>query len=127
MNKDIRLAIAFKGHRKRKKLRKLLGDRSDSYLIDFWITVATDCPDGVLKGWDAEDIAFACDWEGEPKDLIDSFIKSGWLDENGTGYVVHDWEEHQGWACHAKKRSDAARTAANKRWEDKRVGKKDDK
>ena len=127
MNKDIRLAVAFKGHRKRKKLRKLIGDKSDSYLIDFWITVATDCPNGILKGWDKEDIAFACDWDEEPDKLIDSLIKSGWLDKNDDNYSVHDWEEHQGWACHAKKRSEAARTAANKRWEVKRSLSKDDK
>ena len=120
MNRDIRLATAFKGHRKRKKLRKLIGDGAESYLIDFWITVATDKPDGILTGWDEEDIAFASNWDEEPKTLIDAFLKSGWIDKENGVYSVHDWEEHQGWACHAKKRSEAARKAANKRWEGKR-------
>jgi len=120
MNSDIRLAIAFKGHRKRKKLRKLIGDRADSYLIDFWLTVATDCPDGILAGWSDDDVAYSCDWDGEPKEFTEALVQSGWLDTANDGFIVHDWEEHQGWACHSKKRSEVARNAANKRWESKR-------
>lgn len=118
MNTDIRISVSFKGHRKRKKLRRLLGDRSDSYLIDFWITVSTDCPKGVLVGWTPEDIADACCWNGDPKDITDAFLSSGWIDidENGQ-YSVHDWDKHQAWACNADKRSEAARAAAKKRWD----------
>ena len=34
MNSDIRLAVSFRGHRKRKRLRLLLGPGSTDYLID---------------------------------------------------------------------------------------------
>ena len=121
MNTDIRLSVSFKGHRKRKKLRRLLGDKSDSYLIDFWITVSTDCPNGILEGWNNDDIADSCGWEGEPDEIANAFIASGWLDiDTETNiYSVHDWDEHQAWACNSKKRSEAARSAANKRWEKK--------
>lgn len=120
MNKDIRLAVSFKGHRKRKKLRKLVGDKADSYLLDLWLTVATDCPEGDLSDWDEEDIALSCGWEGDPKEIVESLVKTRWIDETKDGYKIHDWEEHQGWACHAKKRSKIAKAAANKRWEKKR-------
>ncbi|GAB6096418.1 hypothetical protein JCM14469_26710 [Desulfatiferula olefinivorans] len=117
MNSDIRLSIGFKNHRKRKKLRRLVGDRADSYLIDLWLTVALDRPDGVLTGWNADDVADSCGWEGEPKMLLDALTESGWIDVAEDGLmVVHDWSEHQSWACKAGLRSELARKAAEKRW-----------
>jgi len=117
MNTDIRIATSFKGHRKRKKLKRILGFGSEVYLIDLWLTVAMDCPDGILVGWNEEDIADACDWPEDPKELVDGLIKSTWLSINTEGvYVIHDWNEHQGWASKAKIRSEAAKKAADIRW-----------
>ena len=120
MNKDIRLATSFKGHRKRKKLKRLLGFGAEVYLIDLWLSVAMACPEGVLIGWYNQDIADACDWDGDPEQLVSAFIESGWIDigEDGT-YILHDWDEHQGWACHAKTRSRSAKKAADIRWNKK--------
>ena len=43
MNTDIRISVSFKGHRKRKKLKLYLkDDGATEYLIDLWISVATD-------------------------------------------------------------------------------------
>ena len=117
MNTDIRIATSFKGHRKRKKLVRLIGPRAEVYLIDLWITVAMDCPDGVLVGWDEGDIADACDWPDDPKKLVDSLIEANLLAKDSDGnYVIHGWCEHQGWACKAKQRSESARKAANAKW-----------
>ena len=117
MNKDIRLATSFKGHRKRKKLKRILGFGAEIYLIDLWLTVAMDCPEGILVGWDEEDISDACDWPGDPNELVTALIESGWLEKDSDGeYVIHDWCEHQGWACKAKQRSNTAKQAANARW-----------
>ncbi len=121
MNKDIRLATSFKGHRKRKRLIRLLGFGAEVYLIDLWLTVAMDCPEGVLIGWDEEDIADACDWEEEPQKLVDALIESHWLEKDADGeYALHDWCEHQGWACRAKERSEIAKKAAEVRWAKKK-------
>lgn len=117
MNSDIRIAISFKGHRKRRRLRRLIGDRSDSYLIDLWITVALDCPTGHLVGWDEIDVADSCGWEGDPKEIVGAFIDSGWLEKDVNGeYAMHDWCEHQSWACGADARSMRAKKAAAARW-----------
>jgi hypothetical protein len=126
MNRDIRLATSFKGHRKRKKLKRLLGFGAEVYLIDLWLTVAMDCPEGVLTGWNEEDIADSCDWPEEPKELVDALIGSGWLEKNSNGeYVLHDWGEHQGWACNANARSEAASKNILLRWTLKDIKKKD--
>jgi hypothetical protein len=122
MNTDIRLAVNFKGHRKRKRLKRFLGTGSLDYLIDLWLTVAMERPDGILHGWTEEDIADSAGYDDDPSTLINALIDSGWLDQTDDGvFVVHDWDEHQGWACGAKARSDKARHAARTRW-DKRNG-----
>ena len=59
MNSDIRLAVSFRGHRKRKRLRLLLGPGSTDYLIDLWIATAMNHPNGVLQGMDETDMT--CD------------------------------------------------------------------
>jgi len=117
MNKDIRIAVSFKGHRKRKKIERMLGQGATSYLIDLWITVAQDSPEGVLNGWDEEDIASSAGWIEDPLIFVNALITCGFLTrlECGT-FQVHDWCDHQGYACKAKERSEQARIAAEARW-----------
>jgi hypothetical protein len=116
-NTDIRIAVSFKGHRKRKRLQRILGFGAEVYLIDLWITVAMDAPEGVLLGWDNEDIADACGWMEDPRKLVDALIESNWLEKDADGnYFLHDWCENQSWACGAKVRSKAAQKAAKARW-----------
>lgn len=120
MNTDIRISTSFKGHRKRKRLKRLLGPESDSYLIDLWLTVSTDCPNGHMVGWDAVDIADACGWDDDPKKLVDALIECNWIEKDMQGeYSVHDWCIHQAWACKAGERSKIARKAADTRWKNK--------
>ena len=117
MNTDIRLKISFKDHRKRKRLRMILGPGSTDYLIDLWLSVAVDRPDGVLTGWDEIDIALSCGWDDDPNTLVSALLKTGWLDQLDDGtYTVHGWGDHQQYASNSKLRSDAARKAAEKRW-----------
>jgi len=117
MNIDIRLSVSFKGHRKRRKLRLLLGDNSTDYLIDLWITVAQDRPTGVLIGWSQTDIALAAGWEGDAAQFVAALVNAGLLEEADGIYRLHDWEEHQPWVCKAPQRSEAGRRGANARWE----------
>jgi len=120
MNKDIRLATSFKGHRKRKKLEKLLGPGATGHLIDLWISVAQSNPEGILSGWDVEDIAFSGEWVGDPDEFVNAMIKCSFIKQNGNGcYEIHDWCDHQGFACKAKERSEQAKKAAKVRWKTK--------
>ena len=121
MSDDIRLATSFKSHRKRKKLRRALGDRSDSYLIDLWLTVRMDRPSGVLTGWDNIDVADAADFDGDPDLFVAALLDCGWMDQDEeTGFLlIHDWDTHQAWACGAEERSKSASMAAKARWDKK--------
>lgn len=94
-----------------------MGDRYLDYLIDLWLTVAEDRPDGVLEGWDEIDIALASGCEGNAAAYADALIECGFLDVDHLTYKIHDWSEHQGWASKAKIRSEAAKKAAEYRWE----------
>ena len=118
-NTDIRVLTSFKGHRKRRKLKRLIGPGATDYLIDFWITVALDRPTGDLSGWDECDIADAAGWpeDKDPNELVNALVDCKWLDKTEDGYHPHNWEVHQAWACNADKRSAKARHASNKRWE----------
>lgn len=117
MNTDIRLLLSFKGHRKRRRLRTLLGPGATDYLIDFWLTVAQDRPSGALTGWDETDIALAAGWEGEPQLFVDAMMQAGFLEHGEDGvYRPHDWAEHQPWVIGAPERSRKAKHAADSRW-----------
>ena len=113
MNKDIRLLVSFKGHRKRKRLDFLLGPGATGYLIDLWLTAAEDRPEGILTSWDEIDIAFACGFPDDPKKLLDALLECRWIDKGDDGvYRLHDWEEYQGWCLGSEYRSNKARINA---------------
>ena len=94
MNTDIRVQTTFKGHRKRLRLRAILGPGSTDYLIDLWITTAEDRPSGVFTGLDALDIAIMAGWQGDPAVFVQALHDVRFLDLNDGVYSLHDWHEH---------------------------------
>jgi hypothetical protein len=118
MNTDIRVSISFKNHRKRKKLKLFLGAGATDFLIDLWLTAAIDRPDGVLSGLDDVDLALMAGWDGEPAQFIDGLVRAGFLERDETAgcYILHDWQEHNGYAASAEDRSARGRFNSFKRW-----------
>ena len=116
MNTDIRLAVSFRGHRKRKRLRLLLGPGSTDFLLDLWIATAMNHPDGILTGMDETDIALEAGWEGEPQSFVAALLECRLLEKTYHGYALHDWAEHQAYVVHAEDRKTQAKNAAAKRW-----------
>ena len=50
---------------------------------------------GNIGKWDDEDIADGLLWFGEPADLIEALVRSGWVDKcEKHRLVVHDWGDH---------------------------------
>ena len=118
MNSDIRIAVSFRGHRKRKRLRLLLGPGSTDYLIDLWLATAMNHPSGLLQGMDETDIALESGWDGEPGAFVAALLECGFLEKTESGaYALHDWQDHQGYVVHADARKEKARKAAAARWE----------
>lgn len=121
MNTDIRLKTSFRDHRKRKKLQRKLGAEGVLAFIDLMLMAAQSRPDGVLIGMDQEDIALDANWEGEAKVLVDTLVSTGLLDILPDDiYAIHDWQDHNAYVANAPKRSEAARKAAQAKWDKKR-------
>lgn len=117
MNTDIRISVSFLNHRKRKRLKMLLGAGATDYLLDLWIASAMNHPDGILSGMDEVDIALEAGWEGDPNEFIEALLICRFLEKDEKGvYSLHDWEEHQPWVVNAKARSEKARNAVNAKW-----------
>ena len=113
MISDIRVNVLLRGHRKLRRLEKLVGPGACGLLINLWIATAVSRPDGVLVGWTSGDIAEEVGWTGDPEALVSAYKDSGWIDRRGDGVVVvHDWTTHQGWATGANDRSNRARMRA---------------
>ena len=117
MNTDIRISVSFRHHRKRKRLKLLLGPGSTDYLLDLWLATAMNHPDGVLSGMDETDIALEAGWEGDPAEFCRALLECKFLERDEEGiYFLHDWEDHQPWVVKAEARSAKARNAVNAKW-----------
>lgn len=111
MNSDIRIVVSFKGHRKRKKLVRLIGHEAVGCLLDLWIGAAMSNPNGNLVGWDHHDIASEAGWSGDPDEFVSALVECRFLDvddENGA-YTLHDWATHNPWAAGSEERSNESR------------------
>ena len=118
MNSDYRVSISWRGNLKRKKLQRKLGPAGVLALMDLWSIAAEQRPDGVLTGWEKEDIELQGGWDGKPGELVSVLAELLLLDydENSATYRIHDWFQWNHWAAGAEKRSVKARAAAEARW-----------
>lgn len=117
MNTDIRLLCTFPGHPKTVKLRRRLGAEGPLALIYLWAYCGEYRPDGRLTNMDAEDIAIAAQWEGEPEHLINELLALHFLDRDPEGVLLlHDWAQHNAYAAHAPQRSASAQRNARLKW-----------
>ena len=113
---DIRIGVDFPDHPKVRALSRRIGEDCIKYLIRFWLWTARYKPKGNLKGIDAAEIEFAAGWGGKGGELHAALLKEGWIHESDKGLVVHQWGEHQPWACRAEERRERAKKAARARW-----------
>ena len=122
MNNDFRVIVTLPTHPKTKKLMRQLGDRAFYNLIRLWAWVAQNKPEGLLANMDKDDIEIAADWDGDEGLFVDTLIALRFIDCEDGVCKIHDWEENNGYASAANKRSEKARLAAKARW-DKRLSK----
>jgi len=120
MNKDIRVATSFPRHPKTVKLRARLGADGVLSLISLWAFAGEYRPKGVLSKLTDEDIAIAANWRGDRKEFVETLLEIGWIDRTKRGLVLHDWEDHNGFAFHAEERTKRARKAAKAKWKNER-------
>ena len=117
MNIDIRLSLDFFEHPKTIKLQKRCGVDGVHSLLRLWCWAASYRPKGHLDDLDNEDIEIAAKWSGENGIFVAALIACGFLDKTENGFVLHDWEERQQYACLSEERHEKAQKAAQARWE----------
>lgn len=60
-----------------------------------WHLVARYTPDGAIGKLANSEIARAIDWRGDPNNLINALVASGWLETCSCHRLyVHDWKDH---------------------------------
>lgn len=125
MNTDIRISVSFKNHRKRKRLKLLLGEGATDYLLDLWIATAMNHPSGFLDGMDEIDIALEAGWDGDALEFCNALMECRFLEKDDSGvYFLHDWDDHQPHVVDSEERSERSRNAVNTRWEKYRKAKR---
>jgi len=112
---DFRVDVGFFRHVKTKKLKRMLGIEGVMLLQMLWAYAAENKHDGEHI-YSIEDIELAVDWDGENGAFGISLEEIGFIDRVENGYVLHEWEDHNGFAATANTRSEKARVAANARW-----------
>jgi hypothetical protein len=116
MNSDFRISVSLVNHPKIKKLMRRCGDIAFYNLICFWSYVAQNKPNGDITGLDPDDIEIAACWSGQCSELYQAMLDLCLIEIVDGKRVVHDWKEHNGYAYHAKERSERAKHAAEARW-----------
>lgn len=64
-------------------------------LESLWVFCMANAMDGAIGRHSNEDIAAALEWSGNPDQMIDALVDTGWLDRHPDARLcIHDWEEH---------------------------------
>lgn len=102
-------------HPKTKKLARLLGvnlPTAVGHLHYFWWWALDFAQDGLLTKYDADDIADAMQWDGDPNTLLDAMISAGYIDDTDEGLAIHDWAEYAGKLLERRAKDRARKRAA---------------
>ena len=102
-------------HPKTKKLARLLGvslPAAVGHLHYLWWWALDFAQDGTLGKYDAADIADARQWDGDADHLIDALLSAGYIDDTGSGLVIHDWAEYAGKLLERRAKDRARKRAA---------------
>ncbi|WP_422477229.1 hypothetical protein [Pleomorphochaeta sp. DL1XJH-081] len=113
---DMRLSLNFVDHPKVRKIIRRCGYEAFYGLIKLYSIAGRMYTDGLLKGFDLEDIEDLADWHGETGSFGSTLVDVGLIDETEEGFYLHDWEEHQPWIIGSEERSEKAKKAAEARW-----------
>jgi len=103
---DIRVALGWPRHFKRRALQNELGAAGPLALIDLWCFAGEHRPDGVFKS--PEEVEIAVDWPRRLRGrFVAALIATGWLEPDGV--TLHDWADEQPWIANRPARIAAAR------------------
>lgn len=66
------------------------------HLLWYWAMEYAD-ETGALGDLEPEELALICQWEGDPRDLVNALLEAGFLDRDEDGTLrVHNWRRYAG-------------------------------
>src|SRR5690606_34760670 len=90
-------------HPKTKRLARRLGisvPAAIGHLHCLWWWALDYAPDGDISDYDAEDIADAAMWDGDPQEFLSALIEcgpgagAGFIERDEHGMRLHDWDDY---------------------------------
>jgi len=116
VNVDFRVACNFFSNLKVRKLKRRFGFQGVYSLLRLWGMTATNYPSGEYKNPDFDLIAEVIEYPESIQDFFDFLLEENFIEKTKTGFKIHEWEVHNGYASTAEKRSESARKANAVRW-----------
>ena len=100
----IELHQSLTTHKKTRRLARALGlgvpdgiPQTIGHLCLFWLWCVDGAESGRLDDMDAQDIADAAGWRGDPDVFLGAMTEAGFIDKGSDGsYTIHDWDEYIG-------------------------------
>ena len=92
-------------HPKTKRFARMLKisiPQAVGHLFMFWWWALDYAENGDLSRYDADDLADAANWDGDPQEFLTAMIECGpggsygFIEKNENGMFVHDWEIYSG-------------------------------
>ena len=103
-------------HKKTRRFARLLGlsvpqeiPQAVGYLCVFWLWSMGNATNGTLNGFDAQDVADAAGWTGEPEAFLSAMQESGFIDVDEDGLKIHDWMDYAGRYLEYKEKAERAK------------------
>lgn len=79
------------------RLLKVSKQAAIGYLHLLWWWALDYAPQGqVIPPYDAEDVADALEYTGDPAEIVGALITSGFMDNRDNSVVIHDWHDYAG-------------------------------
>ena len=99
----IELHQSLTTHKKTRRLARALGlgvpqgiPQTIGHLCLFWLWCVDGTEDGSLADLDAQDIADAAGWTGDPDVFMEAMISAGFIEKEAGGLTIHDWDDYIG-------------------------------
>ena len=90
-------------HKKTRRLARALGlgvpdgiPQAIGHLCIFWLWCVDNTEDGSLAELDAQDIADAAGWTGDPEKFTEAMVAAEFIDKTEGGLNRHDWNDYIG-------------------------------
>lgn len=99
----IELHQSLTTHKKTRRLARALGlgvpqgiPQTIGHLCLFWLWCVDGTEDGSLADLDAQDIADAAGWTGDPDVFMEAMISADFIERTPEGLEIHDWNDYIG-------------------------------